>query len=46
MKKEYVNPQSRIELAKTPDLMVDEFLGIAAASNGGSVYAPEAAQGA
>ncbi|MCQ2325206.1 MAG: hypothetical protein MJZ58_03335 [Paludibacteraceae bacterium] len=46
MKKVYVIPQSRIELAKTPDLMVDDFLGIASASNGGSVYAPEAAQGA
>ena len=44
MKKEYVNPQSRIELAQTPDIM-DDFIGIAAASNGGSIYAPEAAQG-
>ncbi|MCQ2325177.1 MAG: hypothetical protein MJZ58_03190 [Paludibacteraceae bacterium] len=45
MKKVYVNPQSRIELAQMPKMM-DDFLGIASASNGGSVYAPEAAQGA
>ena len=46
MKKLYVIPQSRIELAKTPDLMVDDFLGIASASNGGSVYCPPASEGA
>lgn len=41
--KTYMIPQSRIEMVQMPKMM-DEFLGIAA-SNGGSVYAPEAAQG-
>lgn len=45
MKKEYVNPQSRIELAQTPDLMVDEFLGIATLSTGGDAYCPPAVSG-
>lgn len=45
MKKVYVNPQSRIELAQTPEIM-DDFIGIAAASNGGSVYCPPASEGA
>lgn len=44
MKNFYLIPQSRIELAQTLDIM-DDFIGIAAASNGGSIYAPEAAQG-
>ena len=45
MKKVYVNPQSRIELAQTPDIM-DEFLGFATVSGGGNAYAPIAAEGA
>ncbi len=44
MKKVYVNPQSRIELAQVPSIM-DEFLGIAAASNGGDAYCPPAVSG-
>lgn len=45
MKKVYVIPQSRIELAQTPDIM-DEFLGFATVSGGGNAYAPIAAEGA
>ncbi len=45
MKKVYVNPQSRIELAQTPEIM-DEFLGFATVSDGSNVYAPIAAEGA
>ncbi len=45
MKKEYMIPQSRIEMTQMPKMM-DEFLGIATASGGGTLYAPEAARGA
>lgn len=45
MKKEYITPQSRIEMVQMPKMM-DDFLGIATASAGGSIYAPEAARGA
>lgn len=41
MKNLYLTPQSRIELAQTPDIM-DDFLGFAKVSGGGNAYAPQA----